>query len=191
MPKSKRDFSDSHARRDSRRAVLKSMVVGGGAAGAFSGLPTSWKKPMVASVMLPAHAQTTQVTGSLENCESGTIGGSGPFYYVYTLTVSGTTVYNAYYMSGTINGGVFSASGGGTSTQLCRDGDNSIYGATVTGSVGGTGTSSDGYRRCDGIQVSEWSGTGPVGNYDGSIFTFEVTEGTYEYCPDLITYTPT
>lgn len=184
--------TEKQTSRNGRRAMLKSMVVGGGAAGAFSGLPTSWKKPMVASVMLPAHAQTSppSSTGSLSDCSSDTIGSSGiSFGYTYTFTVSGTNVYNAYYKDGTIDGDVFSVSGGGPSYDLCKDGDNSIYGSTITGSVGGTGTISNGYRLCDGIQVAEFSGTGPVSAIDSGTFTFSVDNGSFRYCPDLFTYT--
>ncbi len=45
-----------------RRKVLKKLLVGGGAAVAASQtLPTKWTKPVVDSVILPAHAQTTVV----------------------------------------------------------------------------------------------------------------------------------
>ncbi len=44
---------------DSRRKLLKSLVAGSGAVVAGKALPESWTKPVVDSVMLPAHAQTT------------------------------------------------------------------------------------------------------------------------------------
>ncbi len=45
-----------------RRKALKKLLVGGGAAVAAShALPTKWTKPVVDSVILPAHAQTTVV----------------------------------------------------------------------------------------------------------------------------------
>jgi len=191
--------AEKQASRNGRRAILKSMVIGGGAAGAFSGLPTSWKKPMVASVMLPAHAQTSppSSTGSLSDCSSDTMGDSGisfseVFGYVYTFTVDGTNVYNAFNISGTIdiNSGVFSVSGSGNSSYRCKDGDYSVYGSTITGTVGGTGTSTNGYRLCDGIQVSEFGGTGPVSAIDPELdtFTFDVNDGYFRYCPDLFMY---
>lgn len=43
-----------------RRKLLKSLVAGSGAIVAGKSLPDSWAKPIVDSVMLPAHAQTSQ-----------------------------------------------------------------------------------------------------------------------------------
>lgn len=43
----------------SRRKVLKSIALGGGAVVATKTLPESWLKPVVKSVLLPAHAQTS------------------------------------------------------------------------------------------------------------------------------------
>ncbi len=42
-----------------RRKLLKSLVAGGGAAVTANSLPDKWAKPVVDSVLLPAHAQTT------------------------------------------------------------------------------------------------------------------------------------
>lgn len=44
---------------DSRRKLLKSIAAGSGAVVAGKSLPESWSKPIVDSVMLPAHAATT------------------------------------------------------------------------------------------------------------------------------------
>lgn len=43
----------------SRRTLLKSIAAGGGAVVAGKSLPDTWKKPVIDSVMLPAHAQTS------------------------------------------------------------------------------------------------------------------------------------
>lgn len=43
----------------SRRTLLKSIAAGGGAVVAGKTLPDTWKKPVIDSVMLPAHAQTS------------------------------------------------------------------------------------------------------------------------------------
>jgi len=43
-----------------RRKLLKSIIAGSGAILAGKSLPDSWAKPVVDSVMLPAHAQTSQ-----------------------------------------------------------------------------------------------------------------------------------
>ncbi len=59
-----------------RRNLLKALTAGGGAA-TLSQLPKSWKKPVVDSVVLPSHAQTTgcSETGSSETgcSETGTV----------------------------------------------------------------------------------------------------------------------
>lgn len=46
----------------SRRKLLKSIVAGSGAIVAEKSLPESWSKPVVDSVILPAHAQTSTET---------------------------------------------------------------------------------------------------------------------------------
>lgn len=47
---------------DSRRKLLKSLAAGSGAVVAGKSLPESWSKPVINSVMLPAHAETTDAT---------------------------------------------------------------------------------------------------------------------------------
>ncbi|MGI9319265.1 MAG: hypothetical protein ACR2QW_18200 [bacterium] len=44
-----------------RRRLLKSLTVGGAATITAKSLPTEWKKPVVDSVLLPAHAQTSVI----------------------------------------------------------------------------------------------------------------------------------
>ena len=46
---------------ESRRKLLKSIAAGSGAVVAGKTLPDSWSKPVVDSVMLPAHAATSPV----------------------------------------------------------------------------------------------------------------------------------
>lgn len=45
--------------RDARRKLLKSLVAGGGVMASGKILPDHWSAPVVESVVLPAHAQTT------------------------------------------------------------------------------------------------------------------------------------
>lgn len=56
-------MSDSpEARNESRRRVLKSLALGGGAAiGSAVLLPEKWTKPIVDAVVVPLHAQTSPV----------------------------------------------------------------------------------------------------------------------------------
>ncbi len=56
------DLSQPPEQPTARRKALKKLLVGSGAAVAASQtLPTKWTKPVVDSVILPAHAQTTVV----------------------------------------------------------------------------------------------------------------------------------
>ena len=52
-------------RKDSRRKLLKSIAAGSGAVVVGKSLPETWSKPVINSVVLPAHAETTDDTGSL------------------------------------------------------------------------------------------------------------------------------
>ncbi len=52
--------SRSEKQRPARRKLLKSIAIGGGAAALGKTLPEQWSKPMVDSVLVPAHAQATQ-----------------------------------------------------------------------------------------------------------------------------------
>lgn len=53
-----------------RRNLLKALVAGGGAFAMGKTVPQSWVKPMVKSVVLPAHAQTSPV---IQNTTSRTL----------------------------------------------------------------------------------------------------------------------
>jgi hypothetical protein len=46
----------------SRRKLLKSIAIGGGAIAVAKTLPESWTKPVIDSVMLPAHGQASITT---------------------------------------------------------------------------------------------------------------------------------
>ena len=49
---------------DSRRKLLKSIAVGTGAVVAGKSLPDSWSRPVVDTVLLPSHAQTSLLSYS-------------------------------------------------------------------------------------------------------------------------------
>ncbi len=77
----------------SRRKVLKSIAAGSGVVLAAKSLPEKWTKPVVNSVMLPAHAQTSQLTYSCAITGQGSlfinvIPIPGPV--TYTITNTGT-----------------------------------------------------------------------------------------------------
>jgi hypothetical protein len=48
----------------SRRKALQKILVGGGVSAGLSALPARWAKPLVAQVMVPAHAQTSPPPGT-------------------------------------------------------------------------------------------------------------------------------
>ncbi len=50
---------------DCRRKLLKSMAAGSGAIVAGKSLPESWTKPVIDSIVLPAHAALTDGSGGL------------------------------------------------------------------------------------------------------------------------------
>ena len=51
-------------RNDKRRQLLKSIAAGSGAVVVGKSLPEAWSKPVIDTVMLPAHAATTDDSGS-------------------------------------------------------------------------------------------------------------------------------
>lgn len=86
---------------ESRRKLLRT-VAGGGVLGMTS-LPADWSRPIVASVILPAHAQSSPGVSCCESFTSNsTVFGSGPVY------VTATYITNAYpgisYGGGTLTG---------------------------------------------------------------------------------------
>ncbi|HSH42360.1 MAG TPA: hypothetical protein VK973_09585, partial [Arenicellales bacterium] len=49
----------AHPHANSRRKLLKSALLGGGAAAALYSAPERWTRPVIEAVSLPAHAQTS------------------------------------------------------------------------------------------------------------------------------------
>jgi len=83
-----RDAADQtrHPHANGRRKLLKSALLGGGAAVAMYSAPERWTRPVIESVSLPAHAQT-----SLELGEGPWAGGS-PLDGVMNTPVRGRTL---------------------------------------------------------------------------------------------------
>jgi len=52
-------MTDKNKTAENRRKLLKTVVAGGGAIIAGKTLPEKWGRPVVDSVMLPAHAQAS------------------------------------------------------------------------------------------------------------------------------------
>jgi len=66
---------------DSRRKLLKSIAAGSGAVVAGKSLPESWSKPVIDSVVLPVHAETTtnendsDTQPTTPSCDEGWVNG--------------------------------------------------------------------------------------------------------------------
>jgi hypothetical protein len=78
----------------SRRNLLKSIAAGSGVIVAGKSLPENWTKPVVDSVMLPAHAITSQLTYSCEitgltSLFIDSIAIPGPVFYIIENTGTG------------------------------------------------------------------------------------------------------
>lgn len=161
-----------------RRRLLKTVAVSGSAVG-LSSLPGQWAKPIVASVILPAHAQTSPrgaCLGTLDNCppehrvsdnQSGSTnkypgsGGLPPGLSVEDGTLTGSAGTSGY-------------SQGPPCSSPCNDlGANKYYAGTAEA---GSGTFAMGYTfeyRCGDDSVArlelEFYGTGiGSGRYAGN-----------------------
>ena len=63
--------------RQTRRGALRKILAAGGVIAGAQTLPNSWKKPIIESVVLPAHAGTSDVkseTGTIEDEAQTTTG---------------------------------------------------------------------------------------------------------------------
>ena len=85
-----------------RRAALKKLATGTGALGAASALPKTWTKPVVDSIILPAHAATTASPASCNGKVAGqwnlsvhSANNVVNFTAIYTLNANGTYTTNA------------------------------------------------------------------------------------------------
>ena len=129
---------------NSRRKLLKSVAIGSGAILTGKTLPENWTKPVVDSVLLPAHAQAT-CTPCLD--AANYCAGSGGGSIEVSVAVDGTVTVTHSVVNGT------------DTVDPCTGGDFSVSG-TSTG--GGTVTIS-GTIPCgvtDSIDVLEVDGTG-------------------------------
>jgi len=61
--------------KEKRRQMLKTMAVGGGAVIAGKTAPTEWTKPVIDSVLIPAHAQASMCMVSMTVQATALIGG--------------------------------------------------------------------------------------------------------------------
>jgi hypothetical protein len=117
---------------ESRRKLLKSIAAGSGAIVAGKSLPESWSRPVVDSVVLPAHAQTSGCTITMVVLDPA--GAPVP---------SGTQIYNAgeeYTFTGTVIPAEAGAGGQVTLSWSAPDGSagqaTGIIDATGNWSIG-------------------------------------------------------
>jgi len=143
---------------ENRRKLLKSIAAGSGAIIAGKSLPESWSKPVVDSVMLPAHAQTSP--SPCTPCLVAALYGEGS-------GCSGITVDVA--IDGTVTVDTPSLDSPQTDTvDPCAGGAFSVTGNTGGGGSGGGTETISGTVECGAqtsmtvTQTSSGGGTGPV-----------------------------
>jgi len=112
----------------SRRRLLKKLAAGSGALGAVSALPEKWRKPVVDSVILPAHAATTTAPAS---CNGKIAGSWSVSAHSANGVVNFTTTYvlsnNGTYTESGIAAGTWSLSG--NTVTLTSSGGDTLTGA--------------------------------------------------------------
>jgi len=164
---------------DSRRKLLKSIAAGGGAVVAGQTLPKSWSKPVVDSIVLPVHAETTPMMGCLLCLEIGyemtgteASGGGGFEIWEYKKDTSCTF----------IDGDSESFESGKDSFEFCTTLAPGIY--QFSGGIGGHGTNGIGrftarLQCCTGgpeTNSAEEGNEGDWGAETGFYATIEVEE---------------
>lgn len=179
---------ENNTTRDPRRRLLKTIAAGGSAAG-LAALPGKWAKPVVASVILPAHAQTSPgCIGTAANCPSGySFSDSGSYADDKTIPSSITTEFPGITWDGTTFSGSDSTQKYtviGSCAAPCDDVDAGKY-FSKTLDFSGTGADM-GFSfeyRCGGEPVVSGSAgfyghpTALTGKYTGD-FSYNV-EGCY------------
>jgi len=131
-----------------RRSAVKLVLIGGPAAGLLSGLGNSWVKPVINTVILPAHAQT-----SASACSGFT---NTAVNETLTVVVTATEIQGPITVSR--NGITFSGE-----SQLedpgCRPGETLVSDITFTGRIDSSSDSIEGdliiSQTCNGDFVSE------------------------------------
>ena len=167
---------------DSRRKLLKSIAAGSGVIVAGKSLQEKWTRPVVDSVMLPAHAQTSPTaptaqtyqgtaTTDRDRCD-GTSDNPTPDI---TIVIDGSTVSITYTNNrpftgtGTLTGNTFSVAVSRTEDCAAPLGRNDGTG-TVTGTISGTqitgGATVGGTCDCPGNTAPSYT---VVGTYTASL----------------------
>lgn len=111
-----------------RRKLLKSVAIGSGAIITGKTLPENWTKPVVDSVLLPAHAQATTCTPCLD--AASYCAGSGGGSLVVSVAVDGTVTVTHSVVNGTDT--VDPCTGGDFSVSESSTGGNTV---TISGTI--------------------------------------------------------
>lgn len=148
---------------ESRRKLLKSIAAGSGAIVAGKSLPDSWSRPVVDSVMLPAHAQTsacTTINVTLAFTRSGEAGGEWE-YEIFLASNLGVPIESE-------DGGISTLNQ--TDSYTFAPGQYLLYGGSLGGAAPGSSVTVEmSVSCCDGTPVifSSWSvSPGPGGDDD-------------------------
>ena len=132
---------------DSRRKLLKSIAAGSGAVVAGKTLPEAWTKPVVDSVLLPAHAATTDEEGPCcltAGCYGGEMNDGEIVYIELTVTTDGSISFSLFSKGESVPQG--------TATVECTGGE---FSTTVEPGFDVTGTVACGQTTITGTVVGE------------------------------------
>ena len=176
-----------------RRDLLKILSVGGVAISAKS-LPEKWARPMVDSILLPAHAQMSPILPG--SCTVDPVTVNIPSFAPFI--VAGTTVTFSGSSTGTLVGTSFTISDT-FSVGTCLDGSPITTNFTVTGAIDLSTTPDSitatitGEVLCGGVPTCTDTGTvtsvktaGVEGATDGTYVNAEPFNFVRECCPDRL-----
>ena len=172
-----------------RRNILKQAIVAGSAVGTIKSLPSEWKKPAVASIALPAHAQMSATLGSVDNCVSLRASVSGSFTNEFQISGTNLSDSGQPAFSGAFNGYTFSGSYTVPGGVTCvASGSTAETRQSLSGSVNGTNVTSTHMFNvyCDDIQVYNCGTYFGTGSIVGTTLFITATY-TCVLCEDLTT----
>ena len=144
---------------ENRRKLLKSIAAGSGAVIAGKSLPESWSKPVVDSVILPVHAQTSPCTPCLVAATycAGSGNGTGGGSIDIAVSINGTvSVDHSGFAVSPQTDSVDPCAGGAFSVTANSSGTGTI---TVSGTIPCGATSSIAIVEDDGTGIRDVTAT--------------------------------
>jgi hypothetical protein len=156
---------------ENRRKLLKSIAIGSGVIVAGRSLPESWSRPVVGSVMLPAHAATSPAT--CEGVYSGVASGTSNIPFANCVSTGSVSFPSQAVVVAIDPAGQITATYSGGAMTLTAQSGNSFTLERVVGTSTSNGTFCELYAILNGtcdpnsgqIVVSEsyeWRCTGTV-----------------------------